>query len=96
MGNSLAAFDSVKKKEGLPIHLRGVRLQVAKDILNELRAVHEVLARQKLGRDPSPGEVIVQAIVKEKAVGNSFAEYLSQTPSTATLVGPCNVFLSHT
>ena len=96
MGNVDSLVARANKTKDIPINLRGVRLQVAKDIVSMLRGFHETLAKQKLGRDPSPGEVIVHGLIKERALEKSFAEYLSQDPSTAALVGPCNVFLSHT
>ena len=95
MGCTVSFYDPNDAEE-LPIYLRGVRLKVAIDILQELNAEHVAIAKQKLHRDPSPGEVIVHGVVKEKAAGMSLADYLWRNPSTSSLVGPCSVFLSHT
>jgi len=80
----------------LPISYRGVQLKVAKDVLNELEEKHVTVARRKLSREPSHGEVIVHGYIKDKCAGQSLAQLLAQYPASNTLVGKCNVFLSHT
>jgi len=96
MGNTFSFSNKDTNDHELPIYLRGVRLQVAKNVLNLLKGDHLMIAKQKLGRDPSPGEVIVHGFVKEVAIEKSFAEYLLESPHTASFVGRCNTFLSHT
>ena len=97
MGNCAPlSYDGPNNDYALPINLRGVRLQVAKKVLSELKDDHFMIAKKKLCRDPTPGEVIVHGFIKERAAGKSFAEYLLESHDTGSLVGRCDTFLSHT
>merc|ERR1719193_1128164 len=79
----------------LPLVQRGIRLQVAKDVLKLLNEGHEKTAKEMLKREPSPGEIIVHGFVKSCVTDQSYAEYLKSRPASAHLVGEVNTFVSH-
>ena len=90
--------DDVRISE-VPVSLRmmdrGVSLQVLKDIVSKLSEENEKIARDVIGRVPSPGESVVHGLVKTIVKDQSFSEYLKNRSSSAHLVGKINVFVSH-
>jgi len=94
-----AVRDSTSDDAGRPVSLkimdRGVRLKVARDILNQLSDENRKIACDVLGRAPSPGEVVVHGLVKTIVKETSYSEFLKNQPESANLVGQINVFVSH-
>jgi len=95
MGNCLSFNPRTSPERNLPIINRGVRLEVAKDILKKMTDERILIARRALNRAPSNGEIIVHGIVKTIAKNESYAVFLKNNPSTANLVGKINIFVSH-
>jgi len=81
--------------DSLDISNRGVRLEVLLEVCKKIEA--GLLQLPKDGKDRSPGERIVHGLVKPitETKTCSYSEYLYGDPNTRSLVGKCNVFLSH-
>ena len=84
---SVSTSDDAGTEVLLKIMDRGVRLKVAKDILNKLSDENRRIACEVLGRVPTPGEAVVHGLVKTIVKETSHAEFLKNQPVSANLVG---------